>query len=71
MSKIATQSVLIPVEGLPSPEFVVREGQGYPDDHPAVLAHPELFVTPDEWLDRNQPEQATANPGEVRRVRRG
>jgi hypothetical protein len=49
----------VTLEGVPQ---VVREGDKFADDDPIVRAFPELFVQP--------VEQATANPGEIRNVRR-
>lgn len=46
-------------------------GQLVRDDDPAVKASPDMFVEPDEWLGIDAPvEQATAEPGEKRTVRR-
>jgi hypothetical protein len=42
----------------------LRKDQRFPRNHPLVRARPQLFSTPTV-------EQATANPGEKRTVRRG
>lgn len=39
----------------------IKSGHFYPDDDPAVLAHPDKFEDADEWVER-----ATAAPGELR-----
>ncbi len=49
-------------------------GKNYDDDDPLVIAAPFAFVPLDEWLeqgyDSRPVEQATAAPGEKRRVRK-
>ena len=55
----ASSTCIVTLEGVPQ---VVREGDKFAADDPIVRAFPELFVQP--------VEQATANPGEIRNVRR-
>lgn len=70
MPRIATVTARVPAPGPDPRGWIIREGDAYPDDHPAVKARPELFITPDEWIARRLPEEATARPGEARRVQR-
>lgn len=55
-----------------SGHMVVHEGRVFRDDDPVVVEFPTMFVDVDEWLRVDAPvEQATAAPGERKRVRRG
>ena len=62
MAKVrARTSALVSLDGSP---FGVREGVEYDDKDPVVRAYPDLF-------ERGVPvEEATANPGQRRNVRR-
>jgi hypothetical protein len=68
MTVICVESARVPAPGPARSGYIVLRGQSYPDDHPAVLAQPHLFVDPDVFT---HVEEATQNPGETRKVRRG
>lgn len=55
----ARQSAVLRVDG---GYITVREGQAFDEDDPVVRAHPAVFEPP--------VEEATANPGQRRNVRR-
>lgn len=71
MAVVCTDSARVPAPGAGRTGYIVIRGETYPDDHPAVIRCPHLFVAPDVWARAQDVEQATAAPGEMRRVRRG
>jgi hypothetical protein len=71
MAVVCIESARIPAPGAGRSGYIVLRGNTYPDDHPAVGHCPHLFVAPDVWAREVVVEQATAAPGETRRVRRG
>lgn len=73
--RFATANVNVVVDGVPT---FVRVGTVWHVSNPVVVAHPDLFSDDARWamngkvdLDEDLVEQATANPGERRAVRRG
>ena len=52
-------------------QFVAPDrGKRYRSDDPLVEAHPWLFISEEELAEDSPVEQATANPGERRSIRR-
>ncbi len=53
-------------------QITIRKGEPYPADHPVVVRCPGFFSEdPSYGMHSQEVEQATANPGEKRNVRRG